>query len=59
MPHRCVCVCVTEQMCALALFAVAIVMIVDSEGHVAYGDQVKNWGGGETAVRSVVTLHCR
>lgn len=33
------------MMASLAVFAVAIVMIVDNEGHVAYGEQVKNWGG--------------
>ena len=34
------------QMAGIAVLAVSIVMIVDKSGHVAYGEQVKNWGGG-------------
>ncbi len=33
------------QMASVGVLAVSVVMIVDNEGHIAYGDQVKNWGG--------------
>jgi hypothetical protein len=47
------------QVSALVSVALGGYLIVDTAGQIAYGLQVKNWGGGTTAARHVASLAAR